>query len=144
VGVVENGALVRAWGTQKDISETKRAAQEVEEANRRALEDYDRLVERIAKLGQTLGQARDLTSILRAVRNFAVVSVPCDGMMISLYEPDKETRRAVYCWTDGAEVDPGSVANIPVKNGMTGRAIKTGSIVIDNEFHKTTGKVVTV
>ncbi|HEY7783268.1 MAG TPA: PAS domain S-box protein [Pyrinomonadaceae bacterium] len=144
VGVVENGALVRAWGTQKDISETKRAAQEVEEANRRALEDYDRLVERIAKLGQTLGQARDLTSILRAVRNFAVVSVPCDGMMISLYEPDKETRRAVYCWTDGAEVDPGAVDNIPVKDGMTGRAIKTGSIVIDNEFHKTTGKVATV
>jgi PAS domain S-box-containing protein len=144
VGVVENGAVVRVWGTQKNITETKLAAQEVEEANRRALEDYDRLVERIAKLGQTLGQACDLTTILRAIRNFTVVSVPCDGMMISLYEPEKETRRAVYCWADGIELNPASVANIPVKNGMTGRAIKTGSIVIDNEFHKTTDNLVKI
>jgi PAS domain S-box-containing protein len=144
VGVVENGAVVRAWGTQKDISEAKRAAQELDEANRRALEDYDRLVERIATLGQTLGQARDLTTILRAVRDFAVISVPCDGMLISLYEEDKATRRAVYCWADGDERELTPLASIPVRDGITGRAIKTGTIVIDNEFQKHARDVISI
>ncbi|MDQ2977547.1 MAG: response regulator [Acidobacteriota bacterium] len=61
------------------------------EVNNQALEDYERLVERIAVLGQSLGNARNLSTIFRALRDFAVVSVPCDGLVISLYDPEKET-----------------------------------------------------
>src|SRR6267142_2048436 len=101
-----------------DVTKRVRAEESLQEANERALKDYEQLVERIAALGQTLGNARDLTAIFRALRDFAVVSVPCDGLLISLYDQDKETRRVAYCWTDGKEFDPKDVSDVPVRDGM--------------------------
>jgi PAS domain S-box-containing protein len=117
-----------------DVTKRVRAEESLFEANQRALKDYEQLVERIAALGQTLGNARELKTIFRALRDFAVVSVPCDGLVISLYDPKKETRRAAYCWTDEQEFDPKEVADVPVRDGMTGRAIKSGTVVIDNNY----------
>lgn len=119
-----------------DITERKLAEQALQEANERALTDYEQLVERIAALGQTLGNARDLSIIFRALRDFAVVSVPCDGIVISLYEQERGTRRPAYCWVDNREFDPQDLAEIPVKDGMTGRAIRSGSVIIDNDFQQ--------
>jgi PAS domain S-box-containing protein len=75
-----------------DITKRVHAEESLFEANQRALKDYEQLVERIAALGQTLGNARELKTIFRALRDFAAVSVPCDGLVISLYDHDKETR----------------------------------------------------
>jgi len=112
----------------------KRSEQAVREANARALREYERLVERIATLGQTLGSARDLTMIFRALRDFAAASVPCDGLVISLYEQEKESRRFAYCWADSKEFDIDTLTSIPVRDGITGRAIKSGSVIIDNDY----------
>jgi signal transduction histidine kinase len=56
--------------------------------------------------------------------------------VISLYDPEKQTRRPAYCWTDDREFDPVDLVEIPVGKGITGRAIKTGSVIIDNDFLK--------
>ncbi len=120
----------------RDVTDRKLAEAALQEANERAILEYERLVERIAVLGQMLGQARELATILRALREFAVVSVPCDGMMVSLYEPEKSVRRIAYCWVDGVEQETSELINIPVRDGLTGRALKSGSIEIDNEFQK--------
>jgi PAS domain S-box-containing protein len=120
----------------RDITERKQAEQALDEANRRALADYERLVERMAVLGQSLGNARELKAILRAVRDFTIVSVPCDGMVITLYEPEKALRRCVYLWADGAEVETDELLEFPVGDGMTGRALRTGMIVIENNYEE--------
>jgi PAS domain S-box-containing protein len=121
----------------RDITGRKQAEQALSEANQRALNDYERLVERIATLGQTLGNSRDLTTIFRALRDFAIVSVPSDGMVFSLYEEAKKTRRVVYCWADQTEFDPKDVIDIPVSSdGMNGRAIESGSVIIINDFQE--------
>ena len=121
----------------RDITDRKQAEQSLKEANQRALNDYEKLVERIAALGQTLGNSRDLTTIYRALRDFAIVSVPSDGMVFSLYEEEKKTRRVVYCWADQTEFDPKDVIDIPVSpEGMNGRAIESGSVVIINDFQQ--------
>lgn len=117
-----------------DITERKCAEQALQEANQRALTDYERLVERIAALGQTLGNARDLTTIFRALRDFAVISVPCNGMVIFLFDQDKETRMPTYCWADDAEFDPKDLLDAPVKGEMTGGAINSESVIIDNQY----------
>ena len=124
-------------GVIRDISERKRAELALQEANRRALTDYERLVERIAALGKTLANERDLKNVLRALREFTVVSVPCNGLVISLYDREKRTRRAVYCWVGGSEVEPRDVSDIPVGDGMVGRAIKTATVIIDNDYERT-------
>ena len=120
----------------RDISERKRVQLALEEANRRALTDYERLVERIAVLGQTLANERDLKDILRALREFTVVSVPCDGLVISLYDKEKGSRRAAYCWVAGHEFEPTDVSDIPVGNGMVGQALKTATVIIDNDYER--------
>ena len=120
----------------RDITERKQAEQALDEANRRALADYERLVERMAVLGQSLGNARELKAILRAVRDFTIVSVPCDGMVITLYEPEKALRRSVYLWADGAEMETDELLEFPVGDGMTGRALKSGMIVIENNYEE--------
>jgi hypothetical protein len=58
---------------------------------------------------------RELKTIFRSLRDFAAVSVPCDGLVISLYDHNKETRRAAYCWTDEREFDPKEVAEVAGK-----------------------------
>jgi signal transduction histidine kinase/CheY-like chemotaxis protein len=120
----------------REVGERKRAERFMREATKRALAEYERLVERIAALGQTLEKARDLTMIFRALHDFAQVSAPCDGMVISLYDPDKQVRRSVYCWTDDKEFEPESLDDMPVKDGIAGRAIKTGSVVIENNYQQ--------
>jgi PAS domain S-box-containing protein len=117
--------------------EHKQAEQALQEANKRALKEYERLIERIASLGQTLGSARDLTTIFRALREFATASVPCDGLIITLYDRDKKSRTAAYLWTDEKEFDPSVLQDVPVKDGLTGRAIRSGSVVIDNDYKPT-------
>jgi PAS domain S-box-containing protein len=119
----------------RDITERKQAELAIDEANRRALADYERLVERIASLGQNLSNARDLQAILRAIRDFTMVSVPCDGMVISLYDPKESVRHPVYCWVDGAELSTNNMA-FPVGSGLTGRALKTGTIFISNNYQQ--------
>lgn len=117
----------------RDITERKQVAKALDDANKHALAEYERLVKRISSLGQSLGNARDLNSVLRALRDFTSVSVPCDGMVISLYDPIESLRRPVYCWVDNKEIDAGDMS-FPVGDGITGRAIKTGTIVIENEY----------
>jgi PAS domain S-box-containing protein len=124
----------------RDISERKRAEQALREANQRALTDYERLVERIAMLGATLANARDLKSIFNAFRDFATVSVPCDGAAISLYDKQKEVRRAVYCWVDSDEVAPVEIGEVAVGNGIVGQALKSGRVTIENDFQRLIAK----
>ncbi|HEY0349531.1 MAG TPA: PAS domain S-box protein [Pyrinomonadaceae bacterium] len=114
--------------------ERKRSEQALFEANQRALADYESLVERIAALGRTLGTARELKIIFRALRDFAVASVPCEGLVISLYDRDKGLRRIVYGWTDDEELESSNGTEVPVRDGMVGRAIKSGAVVIDNDY----------
>jgi len=134
VSLTRNGSAIQA--VVRDISGRKLTEAALQEANERAIREYERLVERIAELGQTLGQARELGTILGSLREFTVASVPCDGMLISLYEPEQSVRKLAYCWVDGAERETSDLIKFPVGDGLTGRAIKSGSIVIDNEYLK--------
>jgi signal transduction histidine kinase/ActR/RegA family two-component response regulator len=123
-------------GLEREIAERKGAEEALQEANQRALTEYERLVERIAALGQTLGNARDLNTIFRSLRDFAVISLPCDRMLISLYDLDKETRRSTYCWVDNTEFGPKDLVDLPVKDVMTEQAIQSGTVLIDNQVQQ--------
>jgi PAS domain S-box-containing protein len=119
--------------------ERKQAEKALQEANQRAFTEYERLLERIASLGQTFGNARDLTMIFRGLRDFAGASVPCDGLVVSLYEAAKQSRKLVYCWTDNQEVELTDVVEVPVGDGVTGKAITSGLAIIDNDFKPKAG-----
>ena len=120
----------------RDIAERKQAEAALQEANQRAIREYERLLNRLASLAQAFSSARDLTAIYRALCDFTVASAPCSGVVITLYHPDKLAREAVYFWKKGEEVLPADVPLIPVGEGLAGQAIRTQEIVVCDDYMK--------
>ncbi|HEV7746616.1 MAG TPA: ATP-binding protein [Pyrinomonadaceae bacterium] len=107
-----------------------------QEAATCAFNEYDRLLNRLATLAQSLSSARDLTAIYRALCDFTIASAPCSGLVITIYHPDKDVREGVYLWTDGEEVLPADVPLIPVGAGLTGQAIRSQEIIVSDDYMK--------
>ena len=118
----------------RDITERKRAEEALREADRRALREYERLLARITDLAQTFAAARDLTTVFRALKNFALASVPGNGIFISLYDAATRTRSPVYVWSEGEEQDVSALPPMPMSDSPHSRAVSTGEVVITDDF----------
>ena len=91
-------------------------------------------LERLTRLAETLGTAREFVTVWRALHEFAEASVPCVGIFISLYDPERRVRTAVYGCGDGLEVDVSTLPPMPITStGPNSRAVTTGQVVITNE-----------
>jgi PAS domain S-box-containing protein len=130
----------------EDITVRKAMDAALLEANQRAILEYERLLERIAALAQSLGVARDLSSVFRAVLDFTLLSAPCSALSISLYDADTRTRRVDYLWYNGREQDVSGLEAIAVGDGAVGRAVATGEVQLaeDDYFKRLGGKQTTV
>ena len=133
-------AEVRARSRAEQAAEELRESEAaINEANERALLEYVRLLERISSLSQVLGTARELNTIFRGLRQFTNASLPCDGFFVSLYDSVHDVRTACYGWGDGAEVDVSKLPPMPVtETGPNSRAVRTGQVVITNDYMRAT------
>jgi PAS domain S-box-containing protein len=84
----------------------------------------------LARLAQSLGTARDLMSVFRALRRFAEALTGSNSLFVSLLEPGGNSRRCVYAWTDGEEVDVSSLPLLPMSGGPHARAVASGQVVV--------------
>ena len=139
-------AEVRARSRAEESAEEVRASEKaISEANERALLEYKKMLERISGLSQVLGTARELNTIFRGLREFAKVSVPCNGFFVSLYDPVRDVRTACYGWGDGEEVDVSQLPPMPVtERGPNSRAVRTGEVVITNDYMRATSAQLSV
>jgi len=133
-------AEVRARSRAEQAAEEVRQKEAaVNEANQRALSEYEKLLQRISSLSQVLGTARELNTIYRGLREFTTVSVPCDGFFVSLYDSHRDLRTACYGWGDGKEIDVSELPPMPVtERGPNSRAVRTGEVVITNDYMRVT------
>ncbi|MDE3087952.1 MAG: PAS domain S-box protein [Chloroflexota bacterium] len=118
----------------RDITERKRAEEALREADQRAIRDYERLLERLSQLAQTVGTARDLTAVYRSLRTFVEASVPCNGLFVSFYDPQRQQRICVYSGGDGEEDDVSTLPPLPMNDSPQSRAIATGQVVVTDDF----------
>jgi len=100
-----NGTFRGYIGSCIDVTERKQVQEALLKAERRASEEYLELLSRIVPVGQTLGAARDLTSVYRALHEFVRVSMSCTAFFVSSYNAEKHLRIAEYVWGEGGEVD---------------------------------------
>ncbi|HEX3281019.1 MAG TPA: ATP-binding protein [Pyrinomonadaceae bacterium] len=137
--MLKDGKPFSVQGIARDITSRRRAEEALRQADQRALSTYERLLERLSGLAQMFGTARDLAAIFRALREFTVVSVPCQGLFVSLYDPTRDVRTAVYGWADSVELDTSQLPPMPVTaSGPNSRAIRTNQVVITSDYMKET------
>ncbi len=137
--ILKDGQPLGVQGIARDITVRRRAEETLRKADQRALSEYERLLERIATLSQALGTAHDLTAIFRALKDFALVSAPCDGLFVSLYDSVHDARTACFAWGDGQEMDVSSLPSMPVNTlGPNGRAIRSGDVVLTDDYMSAT------
>ena len=135
--VKESESTIRQTLTEREHAEEAlgQASKALNEANERALLEYERMLERIKGLAQTLGTARELTAVFRGLREFTDVSVPCNGFFVSLYDPIRDVRTACYGWADGDELDVSELPPMSVTTlGPNSRAVRTGEVIITNDY----------
>ena len=133
--VLKEGKPVGVQGIARDITTRRRAEEALRQADQRALSEYERLLERVAGLAQTLGTARDLLAIFRGLQEFTLVSVPCNGLFVSLYDPIRDVRTACYGWADEQEIDTSELPPMPVTTtGPNSRAVRTNQVVITDDY----------
>jgi PAS domain S-box-containing protein len=131
----EAGNLVGVVGVSADITARRRAERALLEAEKRSTREYETLLQRLTHLAGSLGTARDHLAVFRDLRDFAVVSVPCVGIFISLYDEARDVRVAKYAWGDGEEVDVSQLPPMPVSSeGPNSRAVRTRQVVITNDY----------
>lgn len=120
----------------RNVTERKQAEEMLRAADHRAVEEYERLLARLASLALCFGTARDLVTIYRGLRDFSLSLTPSFALVICSYDEAREVREGVYLYFNGAELDDSTVGPMPVRSGPAGRAIKTGTVVISNDYVK--------
>ena len=129
------GQPVGVQGVARDITRRREAEEALRQADQRALSEYERLIEKLARLAQTLGTARDLKVIFEGLKQFTLLSVPCDGLFVALYDSNRDVRIACYGWGDGEEIDTSELPPMPVNfKGPNSRAVRTNQVVITNDY----------
>jgi PAS domain S-box-containing protein len=136
---IQQGKPVGVQGVARDITNRRQTEEALRHADQRALSEYERLLEKVAKLAQVLGTARDLSVIFRGLKEFTVLSVPCDGLFVSLYDPLRDVRTACYGWGDNEEIDTAELPPMPVNfTGPNSRAVRTNQVIITNDYQTET------
>jgi PAS domain S-box-containing protein len=136
---IHRGKPVGVLGVARDITTRRQAEEALRRADQRALSEYERLLEKVAGLAQILGTARDLLAIFRGLREFTLLSVPCDGLFVSLYDPVRDVRTACFGWGDGQEIDTSELPPMPVTfSGPNSRAVRTNQVIITNDYMSAT------
>jgi len=117
-------------------AEKLRSESALRETERRAVEEYQRLLERIIPLAESLGAARDLTTIYRSLHGFISVSMECSGFFVSFYDAVEHTRIPAFIWGEGQEIDITSLPPMPVNQsgGPNSKAILTKETVITDDY----------
>jgi two-component system, cell cycle sensor histidine kinase and response regulator CckA len=108
VGFVEAGALVRVWGTQRDVTERRRAEQ-VQSATYR--------------ISEAANTARTLPDLYRAVHAIVAELMPARNLYIALYDEQGQTLSFPY-FQD--EFDAGFPTK-PLGRGLTEYVLRTGA-----------------
>ena len=103
-----------------------------EQANRQ----NERLLQRLGVLAQEVGVSDDLQVIYRSLSRFVHASVPCSGLFISHFDPERQERICRYAWSEGQEEDADALPPMPMNDSPHSRAILSGRAVVTHDLDR--------
>ncbi|HEV2913751.1 MAG TPA: PAS domain S-box protein [Pyrinomonadaceae bacterium] len=136
--IYQDTVAVGVQGIARDITERKRSEEMLRLAGHRALEEYERLLDRLARLALTFGAARNLQTIYRGLRDFTLALTPSFALAICHYDDARAVRKGEYFYINGVELENTIVDELPVRSGPVSRAINSGTALIFNDYLKET------
>jgi PAS domain S-box-containing protein len=92
------------------------------------------LLRRLVAVGRALAETRDQAAIFRSLRGFVAEFLAFDTFLVSMLDAGGATRRCVYCWGDGLEVDVSLFEPLPLNDGPPSRALVTGKPVVCDDL----------
>lgn len=137
----EQGNLIGIVGVSSDITDLKEAEAALQEANERAIREYQQLLVRIAGLAQQVGTADDLVTVCRALVSFVQTSAPCNGIFVALYDAEQQQRTCIYAWSEGEEEEVSDLPPLPMTGSPNSRAAATGEIIVTDDFEAATANL---
>ena len=138
--VYQDEVPVGVQGIARDITERRRAEEMLRQADRRAVEEYERLLDRLSNLALTFGAARDLQTIYRGLCDFTLSLTPSYALVICRYDEARGVREGVYFYMNGVELENPEVGEMPVRSGPAGRVIQSGTAMIFNDYLRQIGE----
>jgi PAS domain S-box-containing protein len=93
------------------------------------LRQKDAELQRLYSAARKMSATLDRQALCSAFRELAGDAVPCDGMVVSTFDPERGEIRCAYVWTGSLEMDPTSLPHIkydPESGGMQTEVIRTG------------------
>lgn len=131
-------AVSRALRDREVLEKQRHSQQELGVAREQARRDWNELLQRLARLAEHVGLARDSHSVYRALFDFCVEATPAESLAIASYDPDTRLRTCLYIagLADGRyeESDPAELPQMPLHDSPQGRAIKSGQAVIIRDY----------
>jgi PAS domain S-box-containing protein len=128
------GKVTGIVGISRDMTGRKRAEELLRAADRRAVEEYEQLLDRLADLALSFGTARDLLTVYRGLRDFCLSLTPSFALIICRYDEDASARHCVYFQLADEENASPDMETIPVRNGPVSRVIRSGEVLISNDY----------
>jgi PAS domain S-box-containing protein len=131
-------AGVGAYALARHRSRRAREEEARREGDRRAIADYEQLLERLATLAQELAAASDTHAVFESLLEFVLASTPCNGIFISRYDAEKQMRQCVYAWSEGREEDVEGLPLMPMTQSPHSRSVATGKVIITDDLESAT------
>ncbi|MFZ0548403.1 MAG: response regulator [Candidatus Promineifilaceae bacterium] len=118
--------------------ERRQAEIDLREADRRAIKQYEQLLERLSRLAQDFGASPTLPDTCRTLHRFVQASVSCNGLVISLYDDRRQLLTCIYSTKDGQEDDVSRLSPQPLDDSPQSQAIQEGEIIVTRTGEGTT------
>ena len=131
----EKGFPIGLQGSTRDISERVKA----EKTLKKSEKQHIRTIEQLYRAGQHIGQSLDLESIYISLHEIIAEIMPCDGLIVSSFNPSQKKFMCEALFHEGQPVDVSGIPAVPLEppgHGTQSQVVHGGKSLYLSDYLK--------
>lgn len=92
----------------------------------------------LCRFADEVSRAGDARAAHQAFQRFVVATMPCSGLFLVAFDPGTRTRRCLYAWSTGEEIEAETLPPLPLNDGPPSRAILEAAPVLTGDYQRAT------